>query len=175
MKIRPWWQFVSTGSSFVKDKIFLNVHQWMNGLRRCGTYMQWNTTQPLHKKDKIMPLIKTRMQSRDPHTKWSKSERERQIPYDITYLWNLKYGTNEPIYKTETDHGHGEQTCGCQGWETGGGGMDGEFVVGGCQLLHLKWMGIEVLLNSTGKCVWLSYFANNRNWRNIVNQPYFNF
>ena len=27
---------------------------------------------------------------RDYHTKWSKSERERQIPYDITYMWNLK-------------------------------------------------------------------------------------
>ena len=39
----------------------------------------------------------------DYHTKWSKSERERQIPYDITYMWNLKYDTNEPIYKTETD------------------------------------------------------------------------
>ena len=23
--------------------------------------------------------------------------------YDITYMCNLKYGTNEPIYKTETD------------------------------------------------------------------------
>ena len=33
----------------------------------------------------------------------NKSERERQIPYDITYMWNLKHGTNEPIYKTETD------------------------------------------------------------------------
>ena len=31
----------------------------------------------------------------------SKSERERKIPYDIIYMWNLKYGTNEPIYKTE--------------------------------------------------------------------------
>ena len=40
---------------------------------------------------------------RDYHTKWSKSERERQTPYDITYMWNLKYVTNEPIYKTETD------------------------------------------------------------------------
>ena len=37
------------------------------------------------------------------HTKQSKSERERQIPYDITYMWNLKYDTNEPTYKTETD------------------------------------------------------------------------
>ena len=25
------------------------------------------------------------------------------MPYDITYMWNLKYGTNEPIYKTEID------------------------------------------------------------------------
>ena len=40
---------------------------------------------------------------RDYHTKWSKSERERQIPHDITYTWNLKYDTNEPIYETETE------------------------------------------------------------------------
>ena len=32
---------------------------------------------------------------------WSKSERERQIPHDITNMWNLKYDTNEPIYETE--------------------------------------------------------------------------
>ena len=40
---------------------------------------------------------------RDDHTKRSKSERERQIPYDITYIWNLKYDLNELIYETETD------------------------------------------------------------------------
>ena len=40
---------------------------------------------------------------RDDHTKWSKSARERQILYDITYMWNLKNNTNEHIYKTETD------------------------------------------------------------------------
>ena len=27
---------------------------------------------------------------RDYHTKWSKSDRERQISYDIAYMWNLK-------------------------------------------------------------------------------------
>ena len=27
--------------------------------------------------------------------------RKRQIPYDITYICNLKYGRNEPIYTTE--------------------------------------------------------------------------
>ena len=39
----------------------------------------------------------------DYHTKQSKSERERQILYDITYMWNLKYDTNELIQKTKTD------------------------------------------------------------------------
>ena len=32
-----------------------------------------------------------------------RSERQRQIPYDITYIWNLKYDTNERIYQTEID------------------------------------------------------------------------
>ena len=40
---------------------------------------------------------------RDYHTKWSKPDRERQISYDITYMWNLKYDTEELIYETETD------------------------------------------------------------------------
>ena len=41
----------------------------------------------------------------DYHTKWSKSDRERQISYDIAYMRNLKKknNTNELIYKTETD------------------------------------------------------------------------
>ena len=38
--------------------------------------------------------------TRDSHTKWTKSE--RQTPYDITYMWNNKYATDEPIYRTET-------------------------------------------------------------------------
>ena len=29
--------------------------------------------------------------------------REGKIPHDINYMWNLKYGTEEPIYKIETD------------------------------------------------------------------------
>ena len=41
--------------------------------------------------------------TRDSHTKWSKSERERQITYGITYTWSLKYDTNELIYKTELE------------------------------------------------------------------------
>ena len=38
----------------------------------------------------------------DYHTNWSKSDRERQISYDITYMRNiLKTYTNELIYETE--------------------------------------------------------------------------
>ena len=40
---------------------------------------------------------------RDCHTNWSKSDREREISYDIAYMWNLKINdTNKLIYKTET-------------------------------------------------------------------------
>ena len=44
----------------------------------------------------------------------SKSERERQIPYDITCTWNLNYGTNELIYEAETESQPREHTGGCQ-------------------------------------------------------------
>ena len=37
-------------------------------------------------------------------------EKDKYPTYYVTHMWNLKYGTNDPIYKTEMDHGHGEQT-----------------------------------------------------------------
>ena len=37
------------------------------------------------------------------YIKWTKSEREIQISYDITYMLNLKHDTNGLIYKTEID------------------------------------------------------------------------
>ena len=40
---------------------------------------------------------------RDCHTEWSKSDRERQISYDIAYMWDLKIGTNELVHKTEVE------------------------------------------------------------------------
>ena len=39
---------------------------------------------------------------RDYHTMRSESERERQIPYDITYMWNLKYDANEHTLQKQT-------------------------------------------------------------------------
>ena len=70
-------------------------------------------------------------------------------------------------------HGLGEQTCGC--WRGGrANGMDWEFGVNRCKLLHLEWISNEILLYSTGNymkddrgsCekkkymyVWLGHFA----------------
>ena len=51
--------------------------------------------------------------------------------------------------KQTRTHGHGEQTCGCQGGE-GRSGMDWEFGVSRCKLLYLEWISNEVLLYSTG-------------------------
>ena len=31
------------------------------------------------------------------------SQKNSQIPQNITYMWNLKYDTNKPIYKAESD------------------------------------------------------------------------
>ena len=34
----------------------------------------------------------------------SESQKEKdKYRYDTTYMWNLKFGTDEPIYRTETD------------------------------------------------------------------------
>ena len=80
-----------------------------------------------HKKEQNNVICSNMDGTRDSHPEWSKSERERQIPYDITYLesntwhkwrqyntvfyhfyctyityiWNL-------IYDTKETHGLGE-------------------------------------------------------------------
>ena len=41
---------------------------------------------------------------------------------DITYMWNLKYDTNEPIYKTETDSQTENRLVVAK--REGGGGID---------------------------------------------------
>ena len=40
---------------------------------------------------------------RDYYIKWSNSEWERQISYEIIYMWNLNCDTNGLIYENETD------------------------------------------------------------------------
>ena len=57
-----------------------------------------------HKKEWNNAICSNMDRPRDYHTKWGKPDRERQIPYDITYMWNLKKkDTNELIYRAEID------------------------------------------------------------------------
>ena len=102
-----------------------------------------------HKKEQNNVICGNMDGTRDSHTKLSKSERERQIPYDITYIWNLIYGTNEPFPRKET-HRIGEQIYGYQG---GGRQMDWEFGFNRCKLLHFEWISNEILLYSTGNYI----------------------
>ena len=73
---------------------------------------------------------------------------QRHTPYDITYIWNLKYGTNKPVYGTETD----SQTWRTDLWlpwrrrEWDGLGFGGDR----CKLLHLEKINNKFLLKSTG-------------------------
>ena len=58
------------------------------------------------------------------HTKWSKSERERQMLYDNIHMWNLKYDASELIYKTETRLTDIENKLKASKGEKGGGGIN---------------------------------------------------
>ena len=76
----------------------------MIGSGRCGIYtMEYYSA---IKKNDIMPFAATWMEL-ETHTEWNESERERQIPYDITYNWNLIYSTNEHFHRKE-NHRHRE-------------------------------------------------------------------
>ena len=63
------------------------------------------------KKDKIMPSIATWIDLEILILN-EVSQREKDKYHDITYMWNLKYGINDPIHKTKTGHRHGKQICG---------------------------------------------------------------
>ena len=61
------------------------TNEWIKKIR----YI-WNGYYPAIKKKEILLLVITWMTLEGNHTKFSKSERERQILYDLTYIRNLK-------------------------------------------------------------------------------------
>ena len=107
--------------------------------------------------------------TRDYHTKWSKSEKERQIPYDVTYMWNLKYDTNESIYETES----GAQRI--DWWLPRGGvwgGMEWETGVSRCKLVYIEWTNTRSYCTAQGTIVnilWetISYFQMENMKKNV--------
>ena len=61
-------------------------------------------------KNKLMPFETTWIQLEILIL--SEVSQKEKDKYDITYVWNLKHGTNEPVHRNRLRHG--EQTCGCK-------------------------------------------------------------
>ena len=61
----------------------------------------YNEIYSVMKKNKIMPFAATWMQLKIIIL--SEISQKEKDKYHTTYMWNLKYGTDELIYETETD------------------------------------------------------------------------
>ena len=66
------------------------------------------------------------------------------MPYDITYMWNRKYDTNELIYKTKQTHRQ-KINCGYQRGRRGRVGINEEFGISRYKLLYIKQISNKTL------------------------------
>ena len=60
-------------------------------------------------------------------------------------MWNLKYGTKELIYETETES-QAQRTDLWLPRQGGGEGMEWESGMSRCKLLYMEWINNKVLL-----------------------------
>ena len=133
----------STYNSEDRKTTWMPIEKWMDK----DVVHIYNAILLGHKKEWNSVICSNMDGTRDYHTKWSESG-ERQIPYGITSMWNLKYGRNEPIYKTERLTGRENNFVAAKG-EGGRSRTDREVGVSRCKLLHFQWVSNEVLLYST--------------------------
>ena len=56
-----------------------------------------------HKKERHNAICSNMDGSRESHPELNEPERQRQIPYDITYNWNLISSTNEHLLRKENN------------------------------------------------------------------------
>ena len=73
----------------------------------------------------------------------SQKEKDRD-QYDITYMFNLKYNTNEHTMKQKQTQGHREQTCGGHG-KGGWRGNSWEFGISRCKQVYIGWINNKIL------------------------------
>ena len=73
------------------------------------------------------------------YAKWSKPDRERQISYDITYMWDLKKMIQMNLFtKQKQTLRLQKQPYGYQKGKVGGGGINWEFGSNIYALLYIK-------------------------------------
>ena len=92
------------GHDWATNTLTFTFHTHTHTYTRLFSSVQFSRSvmSAIKKKKKNNVICSNMGRPRHYHTKWRKSDRERQIPH-ITYMWNLKNKTNELIYKTETD------------------------------------------------------------------------
>ena len=110
--------------------------------RRCGTYRQWNTTQ-----EQNWVICRDVNGPRICQTEWYTSEREKQILYINTYMWNLaKQDRRTNLQARNRDKGV-ENLCGRGGWRGSGSGLNWEVEMD-------MYIATGKLLYSAGSSVW---------------------
>ena len=67
-------------------------------------------------------------------------------------MWDLKYDTEELMYKIETDSRQRLDLLLPRG-RAGGGGMDWKFQISRYKLVYIEWINNKVLLYSTGNYI----------------------
>ena len=82
-------------AQFIKVKTWKPPKHSVTGLNKEDAMYIHNGVLLSCKKNEIMPFAATWM---DLEIIILNEVRQRQISYDITYGWNLKNNTNEPIY-----------------------------------------------------------------------------
>ena len=85
VKIRKKIPEFSAASNILKKMWYIYTMEYYSAIKK-----QWNND-----------ICSNMDGTSGSHADWSKSERERQIPYDIAYIWNLRYSTNEPFHRKE--------------------------------------------------------------------------
>ena len=103
-------------------------------LQSCPTLCDPNAILLCHKKEWNNATCRCMGGPRGYHTRQSKSERERQILCNITYMWNLKYDTNERLGNR---NGLTQRT---DLWFPRWGGVGKERIgIGRCKVLYIEW------------------------------------
>ena len=97
--MHPYVHSSSIHNSQDMETIYICINRWMDK----DVVRIYNGILLNHNKEQNSIICNNTDATGEYHTKWSQSERERQILYDITYMWNLKHNTNELIQETETD------------------------------------------------------------------------
>ena len=74
----------------------------MSGQKSDSTYNIYNGVLFSHKKEWNLIICNHTDGARGCYIKWNKSESERQMPYNFSYMWNLKSKISRQMKQTDS-------------------------------------------------------------------------